>query len=103
MSDANRPTVLSADQVTKALDENGIDWTLGDGALVKEVRGRDFKAALDYVNRVGDMAEAANHHPDIAISWNKVTLELVTHSAGGITQADLDMAKRLDGLEPPAK
>jgi 4a-hydroxytetrahydrobiopterin dehydratase len=51
------------------------------------------------VNAVGARAEAANHHPDIAISWNTVTLTLWTHDAGGVTQADLDMARSLDELD----
>ena len=51
-----------------------------------------------FVNAVAERAEAANHHPDIDIRWNTVTLRLSTHSAGGLTQADLDMASEIDGL-----
>jgi 4a-hydroxytetrahydrobiopterin dehydratase len=59
---------------------------------------KDFAAALAWVNQVGALAEASNHHPDIAISWNRVTLTLSTHSAGGLTQFDLDLAAQIDGL-----
>jgi 4a-hydroxytetrahydrobiopterin dehydratase len=102
MSNADRPSVLSSDEVDKELRDRGLNWQLEGGALSKTARGRDFASALDYVNRVGSLAEQHNHHPDISISWNTVTLRLVTHSAGGITGADLDMAARIDGLDPPA-
>src|ERR1700677_476038 len=68
-------------------------------AITKAVVLADFAAALAWVNRVGQLAEARNHHPDIAISWNKVTLTLSTHSAGGLTQADLDLAAAIDAIE----
>jgi 4a-hydroxytetrahydrobiopterin dehydratase len=77
----------------------GTGWTVADGRLQKVVKKKDFAGALAYVNAVGERAEAANHHPDIAISWNTVTLTLWTHDAGGVTQADLDMARTLDELD----
>jgi 4a-hydroxytetrahydrobiopterin dehydratase len=58
----------------------------------------DFAGALAFVNLVGEIAERANHHPDIEIRWNTVTLRLSTHSAGGITSADLELAKQIDAL-----
>ena len=64
--------------------------------LVKVVQKPDFVAALAYVNSVGALAEAANHHPDIDIRWNTVTLRLTTHSAGGLTAKDLDLAAQID-------
>lgn len=75
------------------------DWTVVDGRLQKVVKKKDFVGALAYVNAVGERAEAVNHHPDIAISWNTVTLTLWTHDAGGVTQADVDMARTLDELD----
>ncbi len=74
-------------------------WDLVDGRLQKVVKKKDFAEALAYVNAVGEKAEAANHHPDIAISWNTVTLTLWTHSEGRVTQADEDMARTLDELD----
>ena len=55
----------------------------------------DFAAALAFVNQVGDEAEQMNHHPDIDIRWNKVILVLSTHSEGGLTQADIELATRI--------
>jgi 4a-hydroxytetrahydrobiopterin dehydratase len=79
----------------------GLDWSREGNAIVKTSVHKDFAAALTWVNRVGELAEARNHHPDIAISWNKVTLTLSTHSAGGLTQLDLDLAAEIDGLSAP--
>lgn len=62
------------------------------------VKRKDFVEAMKFVNELADLAEAANHHPDIAISWNTVTLRLATHDAGGLTQLDLDLAAQIDGL-----
>ena len=76
----------------------GLDWTRDGDAIVKTVQLADFAAALAWVNQVGELAEASNHHPDIAISWNRVTLRLSTHSAGGLTQLDLDLARTIDAL-----
>jgi 4a-hydroxytetrahydrobiopterin dehydratase len=76
----------------------GSPWERQRAELVKVVTAKDFAQALAYVNAVGALAEEANHHPDIDIRWNKVTLRLSTHSAGGITRADLDMARRIDAL-----
>ncbi|HMK96243.1 MAG TPA: 4a-hydroxytetrahydrobiopterin dehydratase, partial [Acidimicrobiales bacterium] len=76
----------------------GLGWRRDGNELVKMWSGKDFAAALAYVDRVGALAEEANHHPDIDIRWNKVTLRLSTHSAGGLTQRDLDLARRIDAL-----
>ena len=60
--------------------------------------GKDFRDALLYLGAVGYLAESANHHPDIDISWNKVTLNLVTHSAGGLTANDFALAREISAL-----
>jgi len=73
-------------------------WTVADGQLSRTVTRKDFRDALLYVNAAGFLAERANHHPDIAISWNKVTLSLVTHSAGGLTAKDFALARELSEL-----
>ena len=74
-------------------------WTREGDAIVREWRLADFAAALAFVNRVGELAEAANHHPDILLhGWNRVRLELSTHSQGGLTEADFALAAQLDGL-----
>lgn len=74
-------------------------WETVDGKLQKVVKKKDFAEAVAYVNKVGEVAEAANHHPDIAISWNTVTLTLFTHDKGEVTDADHAMADRLDELD----
>jgi 4a-hydroxytetrahydrobiopterin dehydratase len=88
--------LLDDDAISAAL--TGLHWERQGNELVKEHKGRDFAAAMAFVNAVAERAEAANHHPDIDIRWNKVTLRLSTHSAGGLTQADLDLAREIDGL-----
>jgi 4a-hydroxytetrahydrobiopterin dehydratase len=92
------PDVLDPAAVDAALAERQLGWTRDGDTLRKEVRLADFAAALDYVNRVGVLAEAANHHPDIDIRWNRVLLALSTHSAGGLTELDLGLATEIDGL-----
>ena len=59
---------------------------------------KDFKDALLFGNAVGFLAEQANHHPDILLSWNKVTLTLVSHSAGGLTEKDFALARAISEL-----
>lgn len=70
-----------------------------DAAIVREWKLADFAAAIAFVNRVAELAEAANHHPDILVhSWNKVRLTLSTHSQGGLTEADFALAGEIDRL-----
>ena len=69
-------------------------WSEVDGALERTFELGDFAEALAFVNRVGELAESENHHPDIAINYKRVTLRWSTHSAGGITNRDVDLARR---------
>ena len=73
-------------------------WQRQGDSIVMTVTRADFRDALLYVGAVAFLAEAASHHPDIAISWNKVTLTLSTHSAGGLTGADFALAEKISGL-----
>jgi 4a-hydroxytetrahydrobiopterin dehydratase len=73
-------------------------WSEIDGALEREFRFADFAEALAFVNRVGEAAEAANHHPDVEIHWNRVKLRWWTHVADAITERDREMAARSDEL-----
>jgi 4a-hydroxytetrahydrobiopterin dehydratase len=77
----------------------GLNWTREGAEITTTVVRKDFAEAMVFVNRVAELAESRNHHPDIAISWNKVTLTLSTHDAGGLTQLDLDLATAIDALE----
>lgn len=72
------------------------DWQIESGELVRTFLFKDFRASLAFVNKVGETAEKAGHHPDIDIRYNKVRLALVTHDAGGITQKDFDLAAAAD-------
>jgi 4a-hydroxytetrahydrobiopterin dehydratase len=86
---------LGDEQVAAAL--SGTAWTREGDAITRELELADFAAAIALVNRVAEIAEAANHHPDILVhGWNRVRLTLSTHSEGGLTQADLDLARRID-------
>lgn len=73
-------------------------WSVQDGELTKSFSFSTFPDGISFVNRVADLAEDAGHHPDIAISYATVTLRLSTHSEGGITRKDTDLARRIDGL-----
>lgn len=89
--------MLTNDQVDAALpDLNG--WERSDGALRRSIEFPAFLEGVDAVGRVAELAEQKDHHPDIDIRWRTVTFALVTHSAGGITEQDLEMAKAIDQL-----
>jgi 4a-hydroxytetrahydrobiopterin dehydratase len=92
------PEVLDAAAVDAALADRAIEWTRVDSELTKVVRRKGFAGALAFVNAVGALAEAADHHPDIDIRWDTVTLRLSTHSAGGLTENDLALAAEVDAL-----
>ena len=91
-------TSLTSEQVTAELAATP-GWQLADGQITRTVTRKDFRDALLFVNAVGYVAERANHHPDIFISWNKVTLTLVTHSAGGLTKNDFALAREINDLD----
>jgi 4a-hydroxytetrahydrobiopterin dehydratase len=91
------PERLSDDEVATGLA--GLHWDRDGDELVKVVTRKDFGEAMQYVNGVAMLAEGANHHPDIAISWNRVTLRVTTHDARGLSQLDLDLAAAIDDLE----
>jgi 4a-hydroxytetrahydrobiopterin dehydratase len=90
-------TLLSEREIDTNLASS--DWHRDDQAIMREWKFEDFGQAIAFVNRVADAAETVNHHPDILVhGWNKVRLELSTHSEGGLTRADFDMAARIDDL-----
>jgi 4a-hydroxytetrahydrobiopterin dehydratase len=74
------------------------DWIDSGGALERTVELPSFRQAVALVNQVAELAEAENHHPDIAISYRTVTFRWTTHSAGGITERDRELAARTDEL-----
>ena len=92
------PEVLSDEAVDAALGERGLDWRREGDQLVKTLRRDRFVGALAFVNEVGRLAEEADHHPDIDIRWDTVTLRLSTHAAGGLTEHDLALAAQIDAI-----
>jgi 4a-hydroxytetrahydrobiopterin dehydratase len=90
---------LTDAEIEALLTETG-GWHRGEGSsIVREVKRPDFAAAIAFVNRVAELAEAANHHPDILVhGWNMVRLTLSTHSEGGLTVADFKLARQIEGL-----
>jgi 4a-hydroxytetrahydrobiopterin dehydratase len=89
--------LLPEDQITARLKP--LDWAREGDEIVREWRFENFAEAIEFVNRVAEAAEEANHHPDIFLhGWNKVKLSLTNHSAGGLTAEDFTMASNLDRL-----
>jgi 4a-hydroxytetrahydrobiopterin dehydratase len=85
---------LSPAQIEEVLQTNP-GWAMREGKLTREWAFKDFVQAMEFVNQVAALAEAAGHHPDIDIRYNRVSLGLVSHDAGGITQRDANMAKQI--------
>ena len=89
--------LLSDDQISEFLDEHK-RWERDGDSLKATFEFEDFNESLGFVTRVGLRAERMFHHPDIEISWNKVSLTLSTHSAGGLTEMDTELAAFCDGI-----
>ena len=90
-----RPTVLSDIAIQRELGSLP-GWSRRGAVLLKSYTFPTFPSAIAFVNRVADAAQALDHHPDLDIRFTKVTAALSTHSAGGITQLDLDLARKMD-------
>jgi 4a-hydroxytetrahydrobiopterin dehydratase len=88
---------LSDPEITKLLVDRH-HWKIEAGELVRTFEFKDFLGSLRFVNRVGDLAEKAGHHPDIDIRYNRVRLALVTHDSGGLTAKDFDLAAAADAI-----
>jgi 4a-hydroxytetrahydrobiopterin dehydratase len=78
-------------------------WSESRGALEREYRFAHFAEAMAFVKRLAEAAEAANHHPDLAISWNRVTVRWSTHAQRAITERDVELARRTDELAGPGR
>jgi 4a-hydroxytetrahydrobiopterin dehydratase len=91
------PELLSDSDIEGRLRDS--DWRREGDEIIRDWKFGDFSEAMAFVNRVAEAAEEANHHPDILVhGWNKVRLSLTNHSAGGLTEADFQMAGKFDGL-----
>jgi 4a-hydroxytetrahydrobiopterin dehydratase len=88
---------LTSVQIKTALKSAG-DWKKKGAAITRTFQFKDFPKAIKFVDKLARIAERAWHHPDIDIRWNKVTLTLSTHDAGGLTQMDFKLAKQFDRL-----
>ena len=73
-------------------------WERDGDAIKKRFKLEDFQASVDFVNRLTPAAEEMNHHPDLAISWNTVDCTLSTHSQGGLTESDFELAQQIDSV-----
>jgi 4a-hydroxytetrahydrobiopterin dehydratase len=93
---------LSDEEIEQQLaDLDG--WERAGDAIERTFELDDFKGSVDFVNRLTPEAEEMNHHPDVAISWNKVTVTISTHSEGGLTANDFELARRIATLAPAAE
>lgn len=90
--------LLSEEDVQKYLKELNQHWKREGKEITRAFTFKDFVAAMNFVNTVAAVAEEANHHPDIAIFYNKVTLKLWTHAIGGLSLNDFIVAARIDAL-----
>jgi len=77
-------------------------WSLRDNSIERNFKFRDFRQAVEFVNKVAEVAESENHHPDILLwSWNNVKITLTTHSAGGLSEKDFAVAEKIDRVPLP--
>ena len=91
-------SVLSDEDVQTRLGELNGDWEKYGNCIRREFKFDDFSGAVDFVNRLTPIANEANHHPDVFITWGLARVSLITHSEHGITDKDFELAKHLDGL-----
>jgi 4a-hydroxytetrahydrobiopterin dehydratase len=90
---------LKSDEILEVLGKLGGGWrVVGEHHLEKEYLFRNFREALDFTNRVGELAEAQGHHPDIYLAWGKVRLTVWTHKIDGLTESDFVFAAKADAL-----
>jgi 4a-hydroxytetrahydrobiopterin dehydratase len=90
--------LLSDDEVQDRLEQLETGWRREGDSIARQFKFDDFQGSVDFVNRITPPAEEMGHHPDLEISWNKVSVLLSTHSEGGITENDFELAKRIEDL-----
>ena len=91
-------TKLSESEIREALAATP-EWSEVSGAIQRTYDFTDFVQAMRFVNRVAEYAEKVQHHPDILVRYNKVTISVSTHDAGGITEKDFALARAVDGMQ----
>ena len=79
---------------------HGKDWSLAPDAkkIAKQFKFKNFKAAMEFANKISDIAEAEGHHPDLSIGWGRVGVELSTHAIGGLSENDFILAAKIDKI-----
>ena len=92
-----RRTLLSEEEIEARLSEVP-GWTRDGKSITRTWKFRDFPEALRFINRVGELAESMDHHPDISNSWATVKLALTTHDKGGLTNLDFELATKINAL-----
>lgn len=93
-----KPELLSAAAVQQQMNSLP-NWRVEGDELVKEFRFASYLAGIEFVRRVAALAEKRNHHPDLFVGWRKVTVRLTTHSAGGLTMLDFELAGQITAAE----
>ena len=90
-------SALKGQELKKLANQLGHDWqVVKEHHLEKEFKFKDFREALDFTNRVGEIAEARNHHPDIYLAWGKVKVTIWTHKIDGLTESDFVLAAKIE-------
>ena len=89
--------MLSNETIEQEMKKLALEWSLTSAAQIERVvETADFDSALEVVNQIAELANQQNHHPDIQLSWGKVVITLTTHSEGGLTQKDFDLAQAIE-------
>jgi 4a-hydroxytetrahydrobiopterin dehydratase len=89
--------LLTDKEVAERLETHA-SWARQGNMLVRTLKLKDFRGALDFVRKIADPADEQDHHPDVEIHWNQVTLKLWTHASGGITERDFRLAAAIDEI-----
>jgi 4a-hydroxytetrahydrobiopterin dehydratase len=90
------PTLLDQPQIDEALRARHSNWTGTPEKLSRSIEFADFPTAVEFINRIAPRCEELDHHPDLALSWRSVKVELASHSAGGVTDLDVTLAEIVD-------
>jgi 4a-hydroxytetrahydrobiopterin dehydratase len=89
---------LTAEASARYLEQLATGWSIGDDRLRRTFEFKDFVQAMAFVNRMADVAEREQHHPDFAVHWNRVEVSIWTHVSGGVTDNDFILAAKIDAL-----
>ncbi len=90
---------LMADEEIQARLEDLEGWERSGDSIRKQFKLDDFVGSVEFVNRLVEPAEEMNHHPDLEVSWNRVTVSITTHAQGGLTENDFELARRIEALD----